>query len=431
MIIGIDATRANRQHKTGTEWYSYYLIRWLAKLDSQNQYILYTDRPLTGGLVDLTTVQFDPGLEKNDDPCFDKGGYQIIKSPYNNFRAKILRWPSDFLWTQGRLSIEMLKRPVDVLFVPAHTLPWVHPKKSVVTIHDVGFQADKQLYEDEKIGPNGKWKRRFLDWLVCLATRGKYRARTLDYQIWSTEYALKRAKGIITVSEFSKQELLKFNSKLGDKIKVIYNGYNKYLYKRVTDELSVKKVLDSYGIEQPYFFYVGRIERKKNIPALIEAFAALKEGGECVPHKLLLAGNASYGYDETNYLIRLYGLEDEVIMPGWIEENDMPFIYSGAEAFVFPSNYEGFGIPLLQAMACGVPVACSNTASLPEVVADAALYFDPHQPSSIADAMLQIISDNEAIRIIVKKGYKRSEVFSWEKTARETLKYINGLAASV
>ena len=133
MLIGIDASRANRSHRTGTEWYSYYLIRWLAKLDADNQYILFTDKPLVGGLLDLTTKQYNGSDYKcrQDRADYDKEGYQIIKSPFNNFRAKILNWPFLYFWTQGRLSLEMILNKVDILFIPAHTLPIIHPKSRI------------------------------------------------------------------------------------------------------------------------------------------------------------------------------------------------------------------------------------------------------------------------------------------------------------
>jgi len=424
MIIGIDASRANRERKTGTEWYSYYLIRWLAKIDDQNQYILYTNRPLTGGLVNLTTMEHDPHTADSGEPQFDKKGYQILQSPYNNFKAKILHWPSDYLWTQGRLSFEMAFKPVDALFIPAHALPVIHPKASVVTIHDVGFQDEVRLYEDEEIGPKSKLKRRLLNLLVKLFTWGKYRARTIDYHIWSTKYALEHAARIITVSDFSKQELAKFSGKNGSNIEVVYNGYNRYIYQPIKDTDKIDQVLHKYGIEKPYLFYVGRIERKKNIPRLIEAFAILKENNPDLEHTLVLAGDASFGYDETNYIINEFNLDNDVYMPGWIEEADLPYLFNGAEVFVFPSNYEGFGIPLLQAMACGVPIIASDSSSIPEVVENAAVLFDPADTLSIAHALEKVLHEQISTAEMVSRGQDRVKHFSWENTAQKTLGVI-------
>src|SRR3989344_6863066 len=144
MIIGIDASRANRQRKSGTEWYAYYLIRALAAADRQNQYILYADQPLTNGLVDLNPItdQAEVKLKTH----LDRANRQILISPHHNFSGQILHWPFKYLWTQGRLSWEMLRLCPDILFIPAHTLPVIHPRKSLVTIHDIGFITQAKLY---------------------------------------------------------------------------------------------------------------------------------------------------------------------------------------------------------------------------------------------------------------------------------------------
>jgi glycosyltransferase involved in cell wall biosynthesis len=434
MVIGIDASRANRPHKTGTEWYSYYLIRWLAKLDSKNEYWLFTDKPMTGGLLDLTTAQHEgPEYEiRNEKIIVDKDGFQAIKSPFGNFRAKILDWPFYFFWTQGRLSWEMLKNKlggkVDILFVPAHTLPLVHPRKSLVTIHDVGFERERILYRSQPMGPESAHGRRLIDIFVRLFTLNKYGANNLDYLSWSTRYGLKHAHRIICVSEFTKRDIMDLYGTPAGKIKVIHNGYNRHLYRRIKDQASINDALDRYDIKSPYLLYVGRLERKKNTPSLIEAFARMRENDRRIKHKLVLIGDAGYGYDEVNYAIREFNMDREVIMPGWVEEDDMPFIFNGAAAFVFPSRYEGFGIPLLQAMACGVPIAASWSSSIPEVVKKAALLFNPYDIASMSEALSRIINDAELRRDLVGQGDKRINDFSWERTAEETIDFINSLA---
>lgn len=419
MLIGIDASRANRKYKTGTEWYSYYIIRWLAKLDSKNEYILYTDQPLTGGLLDLTTAQYYEG-----DPVprieYDKDGFQKIKSPFNNFRVKVLRWPFKFFWTQGRLSLEMFCCAPNLLFVPSHTLPIIHPRKSVVTIHDVGFEVDKELYCDKSL--KNKKGHVVLDFLVRIFTFGKYGANPLDYLHWSTNYILRKAKQIITISNFSKSEIIKYFGTKAEKIEVIPNGYNKSLYVKIEDSAAIQNVLDKYGLNFPYILYVGRIEKKKNIPNLIKAFSEVRHSNKNIKEKLLLVGNASFGYDETRYLIEQLEIDEEVIMPGWIEEKDMPFLYSGATAFVFPSNYEGFGIPLLQSMACELAITASNSSSIPEVAGEACSYFNPNDASDMAAKIEEIITDKAKREDLVEKGKVRVQNYSWQKTAEDILK---------
>ncbi len=430
MLIGIDASRANRDHKSGTEWYSYYAIRWLAKLDSKNQYILYTDKPLKGGLLDLTTKQYvdeHDFRQKDEEVKFDKDGCQIIKSPHNNFRAKVLNWHFPFFWTQLRMSWEMLIHRPKILFIPSHTLPIIHPKKSIITIHDIGFERERRLYGQDRMGPDSAIGCKILNFLVKLFTCGKYGANTLDYHSWSTQFALKHAKKIITVSNFSKKEITEIYNAEEAKVKVIYNGYNKYLYKKINNQEQIKRVLDKYDIEGPFIFYVGRLEKKKNTPALIEAYAIMREEHKEINYKLVLVGDASYGYDEVKYAIHEFHLIDDVIMTGWIPEIDMPYIYSGATAFIFPSRYEGFGIPLLQAMACGTPIAASCCASIPEIAQGAAMFFSPNDVKSMAEVVAKVILDNKLRQELVKKGYERVKNFSWEKCARETLEEICGL----
>jgi len=427
MIIGIDASRANRSHKSGVEWYSYHLIKQLAKIDSENEYILYSEEALRPELLDLCTdfsQEEDFFIDKNND--LNKN--QTIKSPHNNFKAKTLKWPCKVFWTQGRLSLEMLFNAPDVLFVPGHTLPLIHPKKSVTTIHDVGFARDKNLYQNENIGPDGApLKKRIIDLIVYIGTFGKYKASVTDYLIWSTRYTLKHSKVVITVSDFSKKEIEDLYNPAKNKIKVVHNGYNKGIYKQSKNTKKIEETTRKYGIEGDYILYVGRIDKKKNIPALLEAFALFLERNKKTTHKLVLVGDASFGYDDVNYAIKGYNLDQNVIIPGWVDETDLPSLFNGAKAFVFPSKYEGFGIPVLQAMACGVPVAASYAASIPEIVGDSALLFNPDDQNDIAKSLEKIIVNKELRKKLTESGLRRSNEFSWRKTAHKTLEIIKNL----
>lgn len=424
MTIGIDASRANRNYKSGTEWYSYYLIRELARVDSKNQYILYSDSPLKNGLADLTISR---GNNSEEIPQIIKGGWQIIKSPHNNFRAKVLNWPFTYFWTQFRLSWEMLIYSPDLLFIPAHTLPFLNRKKSVVTIHDIGFERRHRLYEQSQMGPEGRALNKVINFLVRLFTLGEYGANLLDYYSWSTKFALKHADQVITVSNFSKKEITEIYRVREDKIKVVYNGYDKNLYRKIDNQEEINKVISKYDIRRPYIFYVGRLEKKKNTSTLVNAFAIMREEYKDIKDKLVLIGSASFGFDEVKYVIGEFNLDDEVIITGWVPEEDMPFIYNGASAMILPSFYEGFGIPLLQAMACGTPIVASNAASIPEVADKAALYFNPNDKSEMAQAMAKIILDNDLRDNLIEKGFKRVKYFSIEKCARETLEVLESV----
>jgi glycosyltransferase involved in cell wall biosynthesis len=397
MKIGIDASRANRLMRTGTEWYSFHLIKELAKIDKKNIYILYLDK----------------------EPVDDLR--EAIKDK-KNFRFKLLKWPWSQFWTLGRLSLEMLFFSPNVLFVPAHGLPFFCPQKTITTVHDVAFLHESVLYRRQK--SNSK----IINFLAKLFTIGKHKADSLDYLNWSTKRSLRKAKKIIAVSNFTKSEILKHYSEVKkEKIKVIHNGYDNTKYKVISNEDKKVEILNKYGINFPYFLYVGRLEKKKNTPNLLEAFSILKEDYPNWPIYLSLIGSASYGFDEVKYVIEDYNLSPYINIPGWIEEEDMAGIYNSALAFIFPTRHEGFGIPVIEAMASGVPTAVSNLTVLKEVSDDASLFFDYKSPREIADAMIKLYKDEDLRKDLIKKGLKRVNNFSWEKTAHNTKDLIESL----
>lgn len=405
MLIGIDASRANRNYKTGTEWYSYYLIKNLAEIDNDNRYFLYTDKPLVGGLSEL------------------------IES-HKNFKEKYLKWPFQYFWTLGRLSLQMSCCRPRVLFVPAHAMPLIHPRRTITTIHDIAFKKEKAVYAEQTVDRGQKFLRRLIIAIIkhyFLLTTGKFKYDATAYLDWSTKFALKHARKVITVSQFTKDEIIATYKVNPDKIIVIHNGYNNLLYKPLDNKAKIKMVLDKYGLEGDYFLYVGRLEKKKNISALIEAFAIMRENNKEIKTKLVLIGHAGFGYDELKYVIEEFNLNNDVIMLGWVEEADMTYIYNAAKAFVFPSRHEGFGIPVIQSLACGVPTVVSDIPVLREVAEDAVLYFDKDDKYDMAAKLKQIVVDEDLRRNLIKKGLERAKNFSWKKCAAETLKAINSL----
>lgn len=431
MLIAIDASRANRRHKSGTEWYSYYLIKELARLDSKNQYILYTDKPLVGGLADLSNNNVEVE-DVNSIPVFDKKGFQIIKSPYGNFRGRVLRWPFSSFWTLIRFSLQMIIDRPDVLFVPAHGLPLWRSGKVVNTIHDVAFlnKPDDNVYERKNLGSNrNQCFRKIINIFVKIFTFGRFCADSLDYLNWSTQYSLKKSDLILTVSEYAKKEIISHYPWCdSSKIRVVYNGYNKEYFKRENSE-EVFDVLKKYGLTKPYILYVGRLERKKNTPALIEAFAKLKQRRPELKEKLVLVGDASFGYNDIRCLIDQYELSSDVVMPGWIKESDLPLIFSGASAYVLPSLYEGFGITVLQALASGLPTAVSDIEVLREVAGEAAIFFDPSSKNDMSSAMEKLLTDNDLRDNLTKKGLERAKEFGWDKCAEKTLRLLENFCS--
>ena len=400
MIIGIDASRANLKNKTGTEWYSFYLIKNLAKIDSSNKYILYLDKSPSPDLL------------------------KIIKNN-KNFSYKILNWPITPFWTLGRLSLEMLFKAPDLLFVPAHGIPLIHPKRTINTIHDVAFMSERKVYRLEAPKAKTKFRRRVLKFIIHLITFGRYQGTSLDYLCWSTLFSLRHSSDIITVSNFTKEEILKYYPQVKvDKIKVVHNGFPNEIFNEVSNQQKIKETLNKYNLTAPYYLYVGRLERKKNTAYLIEALSILRSDHPEIKEKLVLIGNASYGYDEVKYAIEEFDLGRDVIMPGWVEEIDLPNIFKGASAFLFPTRHEGFGIPVLQSLACGIPTAVSDLPVLHEVAENSVLYFDQNHRHAISEAMAKIVLDKDLRQNLIIKGREQVKKFSWLSCAKETLEVM-------
>jgi glycosyltransferase involved in cell wall biosynthesis len=403
MTIGIDASRANRRLKTGTEWYAFHIIKNLIDLDRENNYWLYLDVDPSPDLV-------------------------AAVANYTNVKLKKLSWPWSYFWTLGRLSLEMMFNRPDVLFVPAHSLPLIRPKKTVTTIHDIAFIREQDLYKKQTVQADSRNMKRLLNLFIRFLTRGRYSSNSLDYLLWSTTYALKKAQAIIAVSEFTKSEILDvYSRRYEQKIKVVHNAYDQDIYKVINNEEQKIKILDKYNLTSPFFLYVGRLEKKKNTPALVEAFALFKEAYPESEMKLLMIGNAGFGYDEVKYVIEEYNLETSVLMPGWAEENDLPIIFNSALAFVFPTLHEGFGIPVLQAMACQAPALISDLPVLREIADKAAFYFNPRDKDDIFRAMSLVYKDDKLRQDLINKGLTRAALFSWQQSAKKTLEIIESL----
>lgn len=400
MLIGIDASRANLRKKTGTEWYSFYVIKNLAVIDKKNKYCLYLDRPISKELVEA--IKHNP-----------------------NFSYKILDWPLSIFWTLGRLSLEMLFHAPDVLFVPAHALPLIHPRRTVNTIHDIAFIRESTVYRSESPKVSTRSKRKILRMILRFLSFGKHDGNSLDYLKWSTKFALKKASMIISVSNFTKSEILEHYKKTdSNKIKVVHNGYGNDIFRPITDKEKIREVLKKYDLPETYFLYVGRLERKKNTPYLIEALSILRSENPEIKEKLVLIGNASFGFDEVKYSIEEFDLERDVFMPGWVEENDLPYIFNGASAFIFPTRHEGFGIPILESLACGIPTAASDLPVIHEIADNAVLYFNYNDKREISKAMFKIISDQRLRSDLKEKGLKQAENFSWLECAKKTLEVL-------
>lgn len=401
MIIGIDASRAVTTRKTGTEHYSEQIIYHISKLDKKNQYILFSEsKPQKNSLL-----------------------YKLPK----NFSWRII--PFGYLWTQIRLSWEMLfwKNKIDALFIPSHTIPLVHPKNTIVTIHDFGFEYEPSLYAKNPIGPNNWLIKNILNIGARIFTLGKFSNNEYDYHRWAMRKAVKDAKELISVSKFTKNDAVKMYQANPKKITVIYHGFDKKRFvpisKLTKQELKLSSELTKK--HKPYLFFVGRIEKKKNIMRLIKAFKILKEKYH-IKHKLLLAGMPGLGYNEIErYILNLpQYIKENIVKLGYVADNDLTKYIQNADIFIFPTLFEGFGIPVIEAFACKTPVICSNITALPEIAKNYALLVNPKKISDIVKMTNIMIKDSKKRKNLVEKAYNNSKTYSWEKAARETLEVI-------
>ena len=231
--------------------------------------------------------------------------------------------------------------------------------------------------------------------------------------------SMKRADMIVTVSEFSKSEILKWFPEHEKKLRVVPCGVDLDRFKPCTEPERIPQVKQSLGIEGDYFLYVGTIEPRKNLERLIIAYDIFskRKGGD-VP-KLVLAGGKGWLYDGIYGKVQELGLDKQVIFTKYIPSEDMNPLMCGALAFVFPSIYEGFGIPPLEAMACGVPVLASDAASLPEVTGDCAVTCDAFSEESIAEGLARLCDDGELRKDLSVRGRKRAELFTWDSSAEK------------
>jgi glycosyltransferase involved in cell wall biosynthesis len=305
--------------------------------------------------------------------------------------------PFPRLWTHLRLSWEMARRPPDLLFVPAHVLPIVHPRRSVVTIHDLGY-----LYYPEA--------HRLLDRL---------------YLDLSTRYNARAATHLIADSSATKRDLIERYGTEPDKITVVYPGYDNTVFQLVQDEKAIGSVKARYGIAGDYALFVGTLQPRKNLIRLMEAFSNIQYPISNI--QLVIAGKKGWLYREIFQQVEKLGLEGKVVFTGYVPGGDLPALLSGARLFVFPSLYEGFGLPVLEAMACGTPVVCSNVSSLPEVAGDAAILVDPLDVEGLAAALERVLGDEELRAELIERGFERVRKFSWERCARETLNVLESI----
>lgn len=375
MKIAIQAADLDSSRIDGTRVYILNLLRYFGKLDKTSQFLIYHKD------------DFNP---------------ELIPPNFPNY--KTIAKSKKYFWTQTFFAYSIRKENPDVLWMPMHNVPIIRRRgvKTVVTIHDLAFKYFPRMFAKKEL-----WKINLL-----------------------TKIAVALADKIITISESSKRDILKFYpGAKPENIKVIYHGFDSELYGRERNREKEKEIKGRYSINGPYIIYIGAIQPRKNLEKLVEAFEMLKskntEVSENIKNlKLVLAGEKAWLSDGVFEKIGKSPDKDDIICPGKIDFESLGHLLRGADVFVFPSLYEGFGIPILEAFAARVPVICAGNSSLPEVGGEAALYFEGSNANQLADQIEKILNSEELRKDLVAKGLEQIKKFSWEKCAQETLDYL-------
>ncbi len=366
MKIGIDC-RIYSSKFTGIGRYVHELTDRLHKLDKENHYVFFFNEP-------------------------EYGNY---RPPSNRFKKVFADTPIYSLKEQYHFLKILEKEKLDLMHFTHFNAPLLYKGKSIVTIHDLILS----FYP-------GKKKRSILN--------------RIGYHT-VLRSSVKKAKHIITISRHSKNDLESLLKTPPEKISVVYQGIGDE-FRKIEDELKINKSLDTYGIKKPFLLYTGVWRSHKNIPNLIKAFNELKNKHDCKNLSLVITGKEDPFYPEIKKNTRELNLEKDIIFTGLVPEFDLISLYNAATIYVFPSLYEGFGLPPLEAMACGTPVAASYASSIPEVCGKGnAVFFDPKNYYDIAQKVYALYVNEDMQQRLIKNGFNRVNEFSWTTMAKQTL----------
>lgn len=354
----------------GNETYAYNLIAALARIDPSNEYLLYHTRD-SEKLRALADVP--------------------------NFRLVRIRPHTPYIRIPFALPLELARRPVDVLHV--QYIPPLFVRTPVVNmIHDLA-----SLYYRRFFTRREHWRNRLL-----------------------LPWAARRALRLLTVSAYCKEQIVRTFRVPESKVVVTYNGIGDQFQPAGREAISA--TLSRYGITRPYLLFIGNIQPRKNLQGVLDAFVALKREHR-VPHRLVVVGKKAWLFAEVFEKVRALALASEVTFTGYVPDADLPALYSGADVLVYPSFFEGFGLPPLEAMACGTPAVVSSEPAFPEVIHDAALMADPKDAFDIARNVLAAVTDRVLRSRLVEKGKLRAAKFTWDACARTTLGVLEEVAA--
>ncbi len=377
MHIAINAhllahTRSFR--RAGISHYVEQVLLQLAQIDRANHYSVYTTRGLDQRAL---------GLPDN---------FRVIPSRFPTINPRV-RIP----WEQF-LAPLLLRRSGADLFHGVHSVvPLTCPVPSVVTVHDLAF----------------------------IRFPGTFRAYNRLYLDLATRLSVRRAARILVVSEHTRREVIGLLGVDPEQVVVTPNAVRAHF--RPPDPAVLEAFRARRGLPERFVLYVGTLEPRKNLTTLLEAYARVAQR---LAAPLLVGGGKGWLYDAVFQRLEALGLREQVRFVGYLEEEELPLWYAAATVFVFPSIYEGFGMPPLEAMACGTPVVASNTSSLPEVVGDAGLTVSPYDPEALAEAIIRVLDDAELRQELRERGLRQARAFSWRMTAERTLAAYEAAARS-
>lgn len=361
MLIGYEAS-ALQGCKSGVGYYAENLLAGMMEVAPQHDYLLFSNRQINSPWASLPRER-------------------IYNGRY---------FPVRLAWMQGVLPGTLRQVQPDLCHFPNYLAPIATSCPYVVTIHDMTLFITPRLH---------RWKKLLLD-------------RTL------IPLVARRAEAIVTVSKSARDDIVRLLKVPGDKVHVVMNAVSP-AFQRIEDPNQIEEVRARYDLQVPYILYVGNIEPRKNLVRLIDAFAQLKKAG--LPHKLVMVGQSGWHCEPIYAEVERQGLKSEVLFTGYVPFEDLPSLYSGAAAMAFPSIYEGFGLPVLEAMACGTPVVTSRTSGLAEVADGAAMLVDPLSVDEIASALYKVCTQPELANDLRTLGSARASTFTWQHAACTTL----------
>src|SRR3989338_5448392 len=352
--IGVDGNEANVKKRVGVSVYALNLLKYFSRVATQE-------------------IQFNVYLKN----------FPLNDLPEENKYFRYCLINGKFLWSQIYLPLYLYRRKnIDVYFSPAHYLPRFCPVPQVVTIHDLAY-----LYYPEDFIKKDLWQLK--NW---------------------TNFSINQAKRIIAVSKTTKKDIIKNYDVDEDKVSVIYNGYEK-----ISQKLKVKsqKYNSKVKSKEPFILFVGTIQPRKNLEVLIDAFDKFTQTNK--EFKLVIVGKKGWLYENIFEKVKTMNLEKKVIFTDHVSDSELIWLYKNAFCLVLPSLYEGFGIPVLEAMNFDCPLIASFSSSLPEIGGDASLYFDPKNPDDLLEKLNSLKENKELRQELITKGRQRIKFFSWEK----------------